>query len=495
MHGGSGDSVQTVTGDIPTTTAGPSEASISTGEVPPNEGPVIVSFGFEPAVLHEAGTAQPVAVVSEDVVELALVRDGVEVWSGPPPVVAWNFEATSSAASDGEYEFVLIARDKEGLGTTAEAKLWVSLPASGTEKCVFEEDAGPGWLTAAVYGDDALVVVGALAKPSLEATVWRLDPDSCQPQAGYPWAISQWTAAPLVKPPSQAVGLALDELGRMAIAANVGSGLARRPYVAVLTPQGALEWEYVGPIGQTYSGIAAAPGRIVVVGEQLVNEVPPQYDGLVESFDLEGTKMWSDTLAAPLPGDDWNDDLNVFDEHPRGVVWFEQANAVMVVGERYVFENDGKRLRAFSASYTTNGSLASAWTSGGLDSTDDGLVTVTRCDEELIAGGWIQDGQSGRTPATRWLDLAGNGEQKRRLDALKDAVLQGIACDREKKYAAAVSNPLTSFAVGFRTSDDPFVYKLEFSSSLLRAASCDSRGFCAVAGMQGDRAWVRVHHP
>ncbi|MCY1055507.1 hypothetical protein [Nannocystis sp. SCPEA4] len=492
---GSGDSVETVTGEVPTTTLGPDSAASTTGEGLPDAGPVIVSFAFEPEVLHEAGSAQPVAVVSEDVVELSLQLGGVEKWAGPPPTIAWKFEATSSA-SDGEYTFVLVARDGEGEEAMAEAKLWVSLPASGTEKCQFEEDAGSGWLAAAEYGDEALVVAGALAKPALEATVWRLDPNSCQPQAGYPWAISQWTEAPLVVPPSQAVGLATDELGRMAIAANFGSGLQRRPYVAVLTPQGALEWEIVGPVGQTYSGIAAVPGGVVVVGEQLVNEAPPQYDGLVESFDLEGTKLWTDTLAAPLPGDDWDDGLNIFDEHPRGVAWSEQAKTVMVVGERYIkAEDDKTRLRAFSVQYSANGSLTAAWTSDGLDSTDDGLVTVTRCGEELVAGGWIQNEQSARAPATRWLDLSGNGEQKRRLDALEAAVLPGLACDREEKFTAAISDPVTAYVAGYRTSDDPFLYKLEFPSAALRAASCDARGFCAVAGLQGARPWARVHHP
>ncbi|MBZ5714692.1 hypothetical protein [Nannocystis pusilla] len=492
---GSGDSVQTVTGEVPTTTAGPGEPPSTTSEELPDAGPEIVSFLFEPAVLSEAGSAQPVAVVSADVVELTLEQGGTEVWSGPPPLM-WSFAATSSAASDGEYTFVLTARDGDGQETTAEAKLWVSLPASGTERCVFEEDSGSGWLAAVEYGSEALVIAGALAKPALEATLWRLDPNSCQPQAGYPWAISQWTASPLVTPPSQAVGLAIDELGRMAIAANLGSGLARRPYVAVLSPQGALEWEHLGPEKETYSGIAAAPGRIVVVGERRVNDMPPQYDGLVASFDLAGTELWSDTLAAPLPGDDWNDQFNTFDEHPRGVAWSEQANAVMVVGERHVLEMGEKaRLRAFTVQYSLNGALLAAWSSHGLDSSDDGLVTVTRCGEELVAGGWVQNGESARAPATRWLDLMGNGEKKRRIDALDEAVLQGLACDREKKFTAAISDPLTAYVIGYRSSDDPFLYKTELPSAALRAASCDPRGFCAAAGLQGEHAWVRVHHP
>lgn len=497
MPGGSGNSMQTVTGEVPTTTVGPGEASTSTGEVPPNEAPVILSFAFEPAVLHEAGIAQPVAMVSEDVVTLSLELDGVEVWTGPPPVVAWTFEATSSAASDGEYEFALIARDMEGLETTAEAKLWVSLPPSGTEKCVFEEDAGTGWLNAAVYGDDALVVAGALAKPnqSLEATLWRLDPNSCQPQAGYPWAISQWTASPLVVPPSQAIGLALDELGRMAIAANIGSGLTRRPYVAVLSPEGALEWEHVGPSGQTYSGIAAAPGRIVAVGEKLVNEGPPQFDGLVESFDLEGTKMWSDTLAAPLPGDDWTDDLNTFDERPRGVVWQQDLETLMVVGERQVQADPFlKWTRAFSAQYSLNGAILGAWTSSGLDADEDGIVSAAYCGDDLLAAGWVQDGQNNRAPATRWFDSQGNGET-RRLDALTDSTMQDLACDQEQKIWSAATSNEESHILAFKGSDGPLTVKQKFPNITMWAVDCDARGFCAVVGLKGDRAWVRVNHP
>ncbi|MFY0535445.1 hypothetical protein [Nannocystis pusilla] len=265
-----GEPWQTVTG---TTWPGTTDlvTGSSTSEGPAAQPPEISSFTVEPDTLHEAGTAEVHAVVSDDVVSLQLRVDGEEVWAGPPSEFAWSFAATSKAASEGTYKLELVARDGEGLTASATAMLWVTMPDTGTERCVFTEDAGAGRLTAAVYAKDALVVVGALANPSYQATVWRLDPDSCQPQAGYPWQLSQWSAQPMPTT-SEAVGLALDAEGRMAIAANIGAGLSRQPYLAVLSPEGALEWEHVGPVGQTYSGVTAAPNRFVVVGEVLVDD-------------------------------------------------------------------------------------------------------------------------------------------------------------------------------------------------------------------------------
>ncbi|WP_434423104.1 hypothetical protein [Nannocystis pusilla] len=490
-----GEPWQTVTG-----TTGPGTTDLVTGsstsEEPVDVPPEIFSFTVEPDTLHEAGTAEAKVSVSADVASLQLRVDGEEVWAGPPSEFAWSFVATSKAASEGTYTLELVARDHEGLTASATAMLWVTLPDTGTERCVFTEDVGAGRLTAAVYAEDALVVVGALADPSYEATVWRLDPDSCQPQAGYPWQLSQWSPMN-IQAPSEAVGLALDAEGRMAIAANIGSGLSRRPYLAVLSPAGALEWEYVGPMGQTYSGVTAAPNRFVAVGEVLVNEAPPRYDGLVESFDAAGMKVWSQILAAPLPGDSSPDALNELDEHPHAVAWQEDSQTLLIVGERVVSDDMvSKWTRAFSARYTANGALVSAWTSSGLDGGEDGLLAVSHCGEYLLGAGWVGSGPNSRTPATRWLDTLGNGD-KRRLDNLAQASMRAVACDREQKVAGVATNNTTAgaYVVGFRTSDEPFVFKHLFPQASLTAVNCDLRGFCATAGLFDNHAWVRVHHP
>ncbi|MFY0535453.1 hypothetical protein [Nannocystis pusilla] len=49
--------------------------------------------------------------------------------------------------------------------------------------------------------------------------------------------------------------------------------------------------------------------------------------------------------------------------------------------------------------------------------------------------------------------------------------------------------------LGFRFSDDPFLFNSEFVATSLLAAACDARGFCAVAGQRETSAWLRVHHP
>ncbi|PCC72361.1 hypothetical protein SAMN02745121_01564 [Nannocystis exedens] len=489
---------------LPATTSDPHPATPGSGEPwstttgePVDEPPEILLFEIEPHVLHEAGAAEAFAVVSPNVTHLHLSVTTLEIEEKEfaPSEFTWSVDATSKANSNGTYELLLTAEDDKMQKDQASATLVVMLPDTGTQRCVFEEDIGSGWLTAVVYGD-ALVVAGALAAPSLEATVWRLDPDTCAPQFGSPWQISQWTELPEVQPPSQAVGLAVDAEGRTAIAANIGSGLARRPYIAVLSPEGSLEWERLGAVGQTYSGITASPDGFFVVGEALVNELPPRYDGFIEGFGDGGTMLWSATIAAPLPGDNWTDDLNIFDEHPRAVAWSEKLNVLVVVGERYIFsDNSEPPLRAFSVQYKLNNSLTDAWTSSGLDAAEDGLVAVTTCGEDMVASGWIQPGKTARSPAARWLDPTGDGDAKRRLDPLENTTFYGIACDRENKFTTAASTATSAAVVGFQSSDDPFLFKHDVADAGLQAADCDGRGFCAVAGLRGDRAWVRVHHP
>ncbi|PCC75751.1 hypothetical protein SAMN02745121_00292 [Nannocystis exedens] len=494
-----GDSVQTVTGAEPTTTSAEvtsSSSSTSSSSGLPSEGPHILEFEVEPMKLNEAGTASASASVSGDVVSLRLDVDGAEVWSGPPNDFEWTYWATSAMASNGLHEFVLTARDGEGLEAMKSAELEVMLPATGTERCSFLEDTGTSWLNGAAYSDEALLLVGTHATPSLEATVWRLDPGLCEPEAGFPWSISKWSDLALVVP-SQAVSVAVDELGRTAIAANLGSGLNRRPYLAVLTPSGALVWERVGATGDTYSGLTTASGRIFVVGERVVDEQPLRIDGRVEAFDLKGTKIWSAPVAAPLPGDDWTDDENIHNEHPRGVAWQEETKLLTVVGDRQVKGLNIMYTRAFSAQYTLGGVLVGAWTSAGLDSTEDGLSSVGACGEKLVTGGWVQDGMSPRAPAVRWLDLAGSGAAERRIDALSHTTIRGVACDREQKVAAAASSDLAeAYALGFRGASDPFLFNHNLKGAAATAAACDARGlFCVIVGAHETQAWARVHHP
>lgn len=486
---GPDEPIQTATGEPPDETTGPIGSSTTLPD-PVETPPQILAFTVEPDTLHEAGDAQVSALVSEDTVALQLLVDGEEVWAGPPEAFAWSFAATSQAASEGTYTLELIARDGEGLSASATAMLWVSLPPTGAEKCA--KDLGAGLLTAARYTDEALIVVGTLAGA---ATVWRLDPDNCQPQAGFPWTIAQWTALQQALPASQAVGVAVDADGRMAIAANVGTGLARQPYLAVLSPAGALQWERLGPQKQTYSGIAAAEDRFVVIGETLVGEEPTRFDGLVESFDAKGTMLWSDVLAAPLPGDDFVDNTNKLDEHPRAISWDEGRQALVIVGERRVEKSPPTEwTRAFSAQYTLNGAIVGSWTSKGLEGDEDGLFAVARCGASHVAGGWVRTGPNSHAPVTRWLDAQGNGD-KRRLDNLANARIQGIACDRELKITAAAVSNSAAHSLVFKGSDDSFADNELFEDATLMAVDCDARGFCAAVGLQGDQAWVRVQHP
>jgi hypothetical protein len=481
---------------LPTTPGSSDPWTMTTGE-PENQPPEILQFEIKPDMLNEAGTAHAFAAFNEHVTKLVLKVNGVVTLVGAPSEFEWSFTATSKAKSDGIYLLELTARDDEDQTDVATATLKVDLPGTGDPRCMFEEAADDGWFAGVVYGD-ALVLAGTLGWPT-QAAVWRLDPDSCKPQFGSPWKISQWTGKDLPGP-SQAVGLAIDAEGRTAIAANVGTIPDRLSYIAVLSPEGSLAWEQLGETeGRIYNGVTASPEGFFVVGEtQWIDKNVLRSDGFIEGFDDDGASLWTRPIAAPLPGDDWSDDLNIFDEHPRALVWSDALQVLVVVGERFIFENNNDtRLRSFTLQYTLEGEREAAWTSSGLDSLDDGLATVTICADELVAAGWIKNGGSLPTPATRWLDASGNGAAKRRLDMLEDTTFYGLACDSETKFTAAatVKNSLSARAIEFQLSDDPFVYNELFPSASLTAADCDPRGFCAVAGALGNRPWVRVHHP
>ena len=479
---------------LPATPGSGDPWSMSTGE-PENQPPEILHFEIEPDMLNEAGTAHASASFNEKVTKLELKVNGVDVPVGAPATFEWFFTATSKAKSDGLYQLELTAKDDEDQTDVATATLKVELPDTGAQRCVFEEQSNDGWFAGVVYGD-ALVLAGTLGWPT-EAAVWRLDPDSCKPQFGSPWKISQWTDKALPGP-SQAVGLAIDADGRTAIAANIGTVPDRLSYIAVLSPEGSLAWEQLGQAkGRIYSSITTSPEGFVVVGETQVSEDPmdPHYDGFVEGFDSDGTFLGAQALAAPLPGDDWYDEFNMFDIHPRAIAWSEELDRLVVVGERDVFDkNDTKRTRAFSAQYDLELNLVNTWTSSGLDAVEDALVAIAGCGGELVASGWVQ-APGLKNPAVRWLDSAGDGSTKRRVDLLPGTSFQALACDLEGKFTAAASTPAGAAVIGFRSSDDPFLFNSEFVATSLLAAACDARGFCAVAGQRGTSAWLRVHHP
>ena len=480
---------------LPATPGSGDPWSMTTGE-PEHQPPEILHFEIQPDMLNEAGTAKAIASFSENVTELALRVNGVDTPVGAPSDFEWSFTATSKAKSDGVYQLELTARDDQDQTDVATATLKVTLPATGDPRCVFEEQADDGWFAGVVYGD-AMVLAGTLGWPT-EAALWRLDPDSCEPQFGSPWKISQWTEKALPGP-SQAVSLAIDAEGRTAIAANIGTVPDYLPYIAVLSPEGSLDWERLGEQGHVYNGVAASPEGFFVVGEsQWINQNVLRSDGFIEGFDDDGAELWHKKIAAPLPGDGWDDDLNIFDEHPRAVLWSDALQVLVVVGERYILEEKDTRLRSFSLQYTLDGELAATWTSSGLDSLDDGLATATVCADDLVAGGWIKNGGSPPLPVTRWLDPAGNGGAKRRIEQLADTKIYGIACDSEAKFTAAATvnaNPPSARVVGFQFSDAPLLHDELFPSASLKAAACDARGFCAVAGAQANRPWLRVHHP
>lgn len=509
---GGGSGVQTVTGET-SSTSGPSVGDETTsGGARPSAPPEIHAFSISPTQLTEAGSAVVHLEVSPDVVLVELRVDGELVRSAPPATFAYTF-AVTSAAANGTHDFEVRVVDEDGQSVSAgPVELTVLAPPAGAERCTWTETSGSSWLYGVTFQDDAILAVGALSDGNTtRAAIWRLSPDApCAVQPGWPRTIDLWTGRQEAKDlPSSAVAVAVNEDGYLAIAANLGTGLKRQPYAALLTPTGSRIWEHVGAVGDELAGVAAARfpyENIVVAGSRLIAENPSRYDGVVWSHVPSTDSVTEHVLHAPLQADEFKD-LNTTNLRPRAVALHPADDVVYVAGERS-FRPLGPLTyeRAFIARYSPDGAYLGQWTSDGNWTQHDGARALGMCGDSFVLGGWGRTAVDSKpTPLTRW--LAGDGSATlRRPEALVDAMTYGTACDADGKVFSAltqaVAGDLDARALAFRTADGPLSYLVEHDAGTLdgfNAASCDRRGFCVAAGGQNKngklQAFAQVFHP
>ena len=504
--------IQTVTGDTTleqTTTAIDDTTTTATTDEPRDLPPTIDLFAAEPDQLSEAGKSLLQLQASADVVKVRLFQNDEQIADLEPSDFPFTYEAFSAKQNGDPHTFMVEVSDAGGMKATADLKLEVLLPPSGAERCLFPDMGAKGSaIQGLVHTTDAIVAVGwrdTGAGPRM--VIWKLDKATCAVLPGWPRTISNWTANPaLANQTSRAVGVAIDEAGYIAIAANLWPGGKPQLYAALLTPQGAKIWEQVGDVGEEAAGVATgADHRVFVVGSRRTSDNPVRTDARIWGFKFgEGiVTVWVSDLKAPFtPDEPVPDDENVRSERGRAVM--VQNGEVFVVGERE-FWADVKIsfTRTFIARYYPFGTaVALPWTSSGDFLSHEGMNAVGLCGPELIAGGWIGDAAPGSVPMPmmRWIKPDGTSTEGR-SELLPSTQTFGIACDREGKIVSGG----TRWAGEFNTqvfasggpNNPPIIYDAGIAGDdATLALACDpEESFCAGGGYRSPFAFVRVYHP
>ena len=233
--------VQTVTGDttLEPTTAAIDDTGMTTGEAI-DLPPTIDLFTATPSQLSEAGKSLLELQASADVVQVRLYQNDEPIADLEPSAFPYTYEAFSAKNNGDPHTFRVEVTDAGGQTATKELKLKVLLPASGSERCMFTDMGAKGSaILGLVHSTDAIIAVGwrdTGAGPRM--AIWKLDKKSCTVLPGWPRTIASWNPL-LAKQTSRAVGVALDESGYIAIAANLWPGGKPQLYAALLTPEGA----------------------------------------------------------------------------------------------------------------------------------------------------------------------------------------------------------------------------------------------------------------
>lgn len=505
-----GGGVQTVTGEttLEATTASVDDTTATTGESA-DLPPTIDLFAAEPDQLSEAGKSLLHLQTSADVVQVRLFQNDEPIADLEPSDFPYTYEAFSAKDNGDPHTFKVEVKDAGGQTAARELKLKVVLPPSGAERCVFPDMGIKGSaILGLVHATDAIVAVGwrdTGAGPRM--VIWKLDKKSCAVLPGWPRTIVNWTAKPaLAGQTSRAVGVAIDEAGYIAIAANLWPGGKPQLYAALLTPEGARVWERTGDVGEEAAGVATgADHRVFVVGARRTSDNPVRTDARVWGFQFSEdiVTVWLTDLKAPFtPDEAFPDDKNVRSERARAVL--VRNDEVFVVGEREFRGGDFNiYTRTFIARYFPFGkAVAAPWTSPGDFLLHEAMNAVGLCGADLIAGGWTRDTAPGASPLPlmRWIEPDGISVAGH-VDLFPVTQTFGIGCDREGKIVSGGTNWTGEYnAQVFAFADPknpPIIYDTGVAGDdAVLALACDpTESFCAGGGYRSLLAFLRVYHP
>lgn len=505
---GTGGGVQTVTGDttLEQTTAVVDDTGTTTGEaVDPS--PTIELFAAEPDQLSEAGKSLLHLQTSVDVIQVRLYQNDEQIADLEPSAFPYTYEAFSAKNNGDPHTFRVEVTDAGGQTATQELKLKVLLPASGSERCQFPDKGAKGSaILGLVHSADAIVAVGwrdTGAGPRM--AIWKLDKKHCTVLPGWPRTIVNWNPA-LAGQTSRAVGVAIDEAGYIAVAANLWPGGKPQLHAVLLTPEGAAVWEHTGDVGEEAAGVATgADHRVFVVGARRTSDNPVRTDARVWGFRFSEdiVTVWVSDLKAPFtPDEPFPDNDNVQSERARAVV--VRHGEVFVAGEREFWANVNEiYTRTFIARYFPFGkAVAAPWTSPGDFLPHEAMSAVGLCGADLIAGGWTRDAAPGASPLPlmRWIKPDGSSDAGH-VALLPVTQIFGIGCDREGKIVSGGVNWTGEFDAQVFAFADPKQPPIVYDSGAagddaVLALACDpAESFCAGGGYRSLLAFLRVYHP
>ena len=509
--------IQTVTSVGDTTGPGPGPVETTGEPGSENAPPKVESFTIVPPTnISEAGPVSLQLVASDDVVKVQLQLNGELIAELTPADFPYTYEVLS-AKQNFDHVFTVVVEDEEGLTDTSEpALLFVKVPETGAEKCLYpDETALSSWISGVVYADDAIVAVGTRdVGEGPRLTVWKLDRDHCETVLpGWPKTIANWTKdGDLGKIMSGGTALALDEEGYIVVGGFTFVDLKPRRYIAMLNPDGSRLWEVPGQVGEEIAGVAVAPkpkAAVFAVGWRRSGVDPTPTDVMIwHHMPDDGTPSPAEILAAPFtPDEPYPDSENVLSEWARGVAIEPGTGYAFVVGEREFRDDDNiPHTRTFAVRINPlTGIVDDPWTSPGDSFFHDSAAAITACGNEFIAAGWRRDEPANVPPAPllQWF-LPGGLADGLHSFPFSSTRLRGVACDREGKIVSAgVRDDGSKNAKVFAMvkEDEALVW---YETGIAGddeavAVSCDRRGFCAWGGYRtkdGKKfAVVRAHHP
>ncbi|WAS92953.1 hypothetical protein [Nannocystis punicea] len=503
--------IQTVTGAV--ASSAPEEtASLPGSTAADHTPPVIEVFSVSPPHVDEAGTALLHLSASADAVTIRLRRDDEPAAELTPADFPRPFEVLSEA-HDGQHTFEAVAVDADGLESApASVTLTVDVPASGTEKCLFETDktdasVSLSMIAGLAYTDEAIVAVGTRDTGSgPRLTLWKLGRDHCEVLPGWP----RQGVGGLFNKMSKGTAVALDEHGNLLVAGFALEGITPRRYLAKLNSEGSLLWESFGQLGEEIAGVAVSPtpqAAVFAVGWRRSTADPSPTDAAIWMYKPDGTELPPDFLKAPFTVAEFDPDVdNMYSERLRAVVFEPLSGFALAVGERELKSSD---LQVYDRTFLVrmnpvSGREGLPWTSPGAAFNRDTASAVATCGDELVAAGWRRDlVDDAPQPLLQWFERDGTFIEPQPF-AITAAQFTSVACDREGKIIGVgfrAPGQLDAFAIAAaRSGGLPIWYENGApGEDEAAAASCDSRGFCASGGYRSEKgkrhAVVRVHHP
>lgn len=503
------------------TSSGPETGVPGTTGEAANQPPVIDEFAASAYFFDAAGPLTLTLAAHDDqaVKKVRLYLDDEEIEDNLTLAdFPYAYDILSAKYNGDERRFKVVVEDDDGLTDDAETMpITITLPASGAERCIFEEpDRGSilSVISALEYTPEAIFAVGTRA---LRLAVWKLDPDDCSLVPGWPKSISNWTGDDGFKGlTSLGAAVDQDEDGNIVVGGNFLVNGQPQAYAALLTDDGARLWEKQGQPGDELAGVAAGiaqhSNRVFVGGSIRTNDNPVRTDAAVWIYHDDGDSVFvapPTTLKAPFTPDEFDaDPMNEFSERVRAVVVHPGTGYALAVGERELRpEAQGVFSRAFAFRIQPGGIVGTPWTSTADASfVHDAARSVAICEDGFRVGGWTRDITPNAEPSPMifWFDDNVALKQRRAEPQLFATQVHGIGCDRENKVVSVGSRQVGSDDTRVFTVLGLLDARVTYDSGVpgddaAGAVACDYRGFCGWGGYRTANgmpyAVVRVHHP